>query len=499
MSLGKKIFSSAFLLLLRKIWGNLVNVLVMAYLARVLSKEDFGMLAISSVLIGLITTLGTSGIAEYIIYYDEDDKQKVVSAAFWLNLLLTVAIIVVVIAVGPYWSSFYNDPKIYSLLFLLVISFFFEMTSTIPKSLLRKELNYSVLVFYGGVSQTTIALGKVVCAYSGLGVYSLALPQAIVSPFLMIAFYLKTHWRPELNLGVNYFKPIMNYSKHLIGGRLLTKLVNEGDNLIVGKLVGLEGLGIYTLAFQLANLVTTNVVFLINDLVLPVLSKVKRDVARLREVYLKMIQLLSLISFPLIIAFALAAEPIVMIVYGGKWIEAIVPFQILSVFALGRSLSSPSSSLFSAVGKPKLGFLFTLIVAPIFLLSVWVGSFYGVIGVAVSTTLVRSLASVAALLVASYLINLSGIQLFERFKKPFVLAIALAVIFYCALSLLPDGNFDSITYTISTLFVIPIFIYVFFVCLRIWDSEAVNPLTESFRNRAWAKPFLLVFKKVLFL
>lgn len=499
MSLGKRVFSSAFLLLLRKIWGNLVNVLVMAYLARVLSKEDFGIVAISSVLISLISTLGTSGIAEYIIYYEEDDKEEVVSAVFWLNLLLTIAIIVVVLSVGPYWSSFYKDPRIYTLLLLLVISFFFEMTSSIPKSLLRKELNYSVLVLYGSISQTTIAVGKVVCAYAGLGVYSLALPQALVSPFLMVAFYFKTNWRPELTLGVNYYKSIMNYSKHLIGGRMLTKLVNEGDNLIVGKVVGMEGLGIYALAFQLANLVTTNIVFLINDLVLPVFSKLRRDVARLREVYLKMIHLLSLVSFPLIIALAIAAEPIVMILYGEKWREAILPFQILSVFALGRSLSSPSSSLFSAVGKPKLGFLFTLIVAPIFLLSVWLGSYLGVVGVAFSTTLVRSLASVASLWVSCYLIHLSGVELFGRLKKQLLLVCALAPVFYCALLLLPTRDTIDILYTVGGLLVIPLFIYCFFVCMRIWDKGALSSLIESLSGIAWAKPFIVLFKKLLFL
>lgn len=499
MSIGQKAFAGAALLLLRKIWANFVNVLVMTYLARVLSKEDFGMLAISSVLISLINTLGTSGIAEYVIYYDEKDAPDVINAAFWLNLILTLLIVAVVISVGPYWSSFYNDPKIFSLTLLLLVSFFFEMGSTIPKSLLRKELNYSTLVFYGGVSQTTIAIGKVACAYAGLGVYSLALPQAIVSPFLMVAFYLKTQWRPVLRLGLVYFKPIMNYSKHLIGGRILTKLVNEGDNLIVGKIVGLEGLGIYTLAFQLANLVTTNVVFLVNDLVLPVLSKVKRDVIRLRDVYLKMIQLLSLISFPLIIGLALAAEPIVVIIYGRKWSEAIVPFQILSVFALGRSLSSPSSSLFSAVGKPKLGFLFTLIVAPVFLISVWIGSYYGVIGVAISTTLVRSLASVAALLVAAYLIHLPGGQLFERFKKPLVVAIVLAAGFFGVLSLVPSVNYNDLPSNILVLVVIPLFIYAFFVCIRLWDSEALKPLIESLVNTKWGGPLVFVFKKLLFL
>jgi teichuronic acid exporter len=126
MSLGKKVFTSAFLLLLRKIWGNLINLLVMAFLARILSQEDFGLLAISSVFLSIINTLATSGIAEYIVYYDGNDKQEKINAAFWLNLFLTLAVIVVVITTGKWWAHFYQNEKIYGLLLLLSISFFFR-------------------------------------------------------------------------------------------------------------------------------------------------------------------------------------------------------------------------------------------------------------------------------------------------------------------------------------------------------------------------------------
>jgi O-antigen/teichoic acid export membrane protein len=171
----------------------------------------------------------------------------------------------------------------------------------------------------------------------------------------------------------------------------------------------------------------------------------------------------------------------------------------LSFFALGRSLSSPSSSLFSAVGKPKLGLLFTVIVAPIFLLSVWVGSHYGVIGVSIATTLVRSLASVAALLVAAYLLRLTSGQLYDYLKKPLVLVIFMTVVFYfifSVLTLIPKGS--QVIYTVQLL-VVPLFIYLFFICLRCWDKQVIEQLTESLSHNAWSKPLVEIFKRILFL
>lgn len=436
MSLSKKVFSSGILLFVRKIWSNVVNLLVMAFLARILSKEDFGLLAISSVFLSVINTLATSGIAEYIIYYDGADKPQKVNAAFWLNLLLTIGVILVIVLLGPFWADFYQNEKIYSLLLLLLVSFFFEMTLSIPKALLRMDLEYKTLVLYGTVAMTSVSVGKLIAASAGLGVFSLALPQAIVSPLLMVAFFLKTKWRPYWDVGLQHFKTIFNYTRHIVGGRILTKLVNEGDNIIVGKFVGLEGLGIYALAFQLANIVTSNVVIVVNDIFLPLFSKVRSEAGKLNWLYLEMIRFLSLVSFPLITLLVLFAEPIVLIIYGEKWLSAVIPFQILCLFALGRSISSPSSALYSAMGRPDIGFKFTLYFTPIFLLAVYFGSQFGVIGVALATTLVRVGGSLVSLYLALRLIQLKLSNLYKVLRSNLITALLILLLFFWV-SLIP--------------------------------------------------------------
>jgi teichuronic acid exporter len=429
MSLGKKVFNSAVLLLLRKIWGNVINLIVMAFLARLLSKEDFGLLAISSVFLSIINTLSTSGISEYVVYYDGDDRKEKVNASFWLNLLLTIAVVGVVVVTGRSWADFYNNPKVYPVLLLLLVSFFFEMTSSIPKALLRKELEYKTLVYYSSVSMTAISAGKLLAAFAGFGVYSLVLPQAVVAPFSMLAFFFKTCWVPKLNLGIRHFAMILNYTKHIVGSRVLTRLVNEGDNLIVGKFLGLEGLGVYTLAFQLANLVTTNIVVLVNEIFLPLLSKVKHDLHRLRAVYLKVMELLSMLSFPLITTLAICAESIVVLIYGTKWVEAVLPFQIMCLFALGRSVNSPSSNLFNALGKPQVGFYFSLYFVPCFLLAALAGSQFGLMGVTISVTAMRIVGSVLSLRLSLNLLNFSLSDFFYRIRASVLTSVVVVIIF----------------------------------------------------------------------
>lgn len=496
MSLGEKVFSSAFLLLIRKIWGNVINLVVMTFLARILSKEDFGLLAISSVFLSIINTLATSGISEYIVYYDGEDKHEKINAAFWLNLLLTLAVIVVMIAVGPWWSDFYQNEKIYSLLLLLSISFFFEMGSTIPKTMLRKELEYKSLVYYSSVSMTMVSVGKLAAAWTGFGVYSLVLPQAIVSPFLMASFFIKTNWRPYARLGLAHFHSIFHYSKHIIGGRVLTKLVNEGDNLIVGKFIGMEGLGIYALAFQLANLVTANVVVLVNDIFLPLFSKVKGDVDRLSQLYCRMIKFLSFISFPLITALVLAAEPIVYFIYGEKWMDAVIPFQILCAFALGRSISSPSSSLFAAVGRPDVGFKFTAYFTPVFLVSVYLGSQFGIIGVAVSTSLVRVLGSIASLYLSLKLIHLQLPDLFRLIKSNFLSTLMFMLVFLFSWLFI---SHPVLSHNWILLMIIPFTVYIHILLQRIFYYSEVVSFFSDLKLYFPVKKLNIFLTKIFFL
>ncbi len=496
MTLGKKVFSSAFLLLIRKIWGNVINLVVMAFLARILSKEDFGLLAISSVFLSIINTLATSGIAEYIVYYDGEDKKEKINAAFWLNLFLTLAVIGIVVAVGPWWSDFYQNDKIYSLLLLLSVSFFFEMGSTVPRAMLRKELEYKSIVYYSSVSMTLVSVGKLVAAWTGFGVYSLALPQALISPFLMLSFFIKTTWRPYARLGLEHFKSIIQYCKHIIGGRVLTKLVNEGDNLIIGKFIGLEGLGIYALAFQLANLITTNVVFLVNDLVLPVLSKVKNDATRLKKIYFHILELLGLVSFPMILVLILSAEGIINIIYGDKWIDAVLPFQILCIFALSRSINSPTSSLFNALGRPDINFKFAIYFTPIFLLSVYVGSLSGVIGVAVATTICRFSGAFVLVGMALKLINAKWNELLVKLQY---ITVTSFITFFAFCFLLFDFGLEYRYQNLLRLFLAPVILYFNILLYRIIFKKKMLETLNYFIDVTGQKRLVSGIKQILFI
>lgn len=428
MSIAQKAGQAGALMLFRKGWGALVSFAVMAYLARVLDKSDFGLLAISNTLINIIQSVAISGISEYVIFYNGDDEKDVVNSAFWLNLLLTVAVCIVVLATAPLWADFYGDERIRKIIWLLLTGFFFNMLSSIAVGQFRKKLDYRPMVTIQTIFGTVAQLSQVAFALLGFGVYSLALPNAIVTPLMAIVLIRKSGFRPSWRLNREHWGRIFGYTKHVIGARVLSRFVNEGDSLIVGKFLGMSQLGVYNLAFQFAHLFYKNFLPIITNITMPVYSKLKEEKLRLLDVFTRSLKLIGFFTIPIIAVQIVFADPLINLLYGPKWTEAILPFQLLSFYVLFKSIGSPTSGLYNATGKPEVGFRFSIIFAPIFIVSVLTSSiFESLIITTIIVSAIRILGTLTHFFLAGSILNVSGINLILSTSKPLIPAMAASI------------------------------------------------------------------------
>ncbi len=420
MSLAQKAGEAGALLLLRKMWGALVNIGVMAYLARTLDQSDFGLVVIGGTLISFVQTIGLSGISEFIIFYSGQDEKKINNSVFWLNTLLTIIAILIIFIIAPIWSSFYEDERIINLIFLMLIGFSGSIFSAIPIALFRKSMDFKPLITIQTIFGTISQLSQVLFAFLGFGVYSLVLPNAFVP--LLIAFFLfrRSKFWPSWDFGTKYWLEIYAYSKHVIGTRLLTQVVNEGDTLLIGKILGLEALGIYDIAFKLANIVNIQLVPIISNISLPVFAKNQNDLSKVRSHYLYMISVLAFTMFPIFGFLIIFGEQIIHLLYGPEWNNAILPFKILCLFAIFRVISSPSSGLFNALGKPQLGLYFNLVFAPILFSSILIGGVTGLIGVCMIVMFVRNIGSLYLIKICSNILNQSFNDFFSVIRSPLI-------------------------------------------------------------------------------
>ncbi len=454
MTLAKKAGTAAKLMLIRRVWGAIVSFSVMAYLARTLSKEDFGIVAISAVLLSFIQILAISGISEYVIFYNKDNRSKIINAAFWLNIFLSFIVSIVILLLSPIWASFYNDERIVYIVILLVFNFFFNMVASIPNGIYRKELNYKPMIFIQTLFGTFNNLGQVLLAYFGFGIYSLVLPNAVLSPFLAVMLIYKSGFRPTKDFGRKYWTQIFNYTKYVIGQRVMGKLVNEGDTFIVGKFFGMSSLGVYNLAYQFSNLFNGYFQPIVNNITLPLFSKNNSNINVVRNHYTKMIDLISIVTIPVMTLMLINAQFLIHFIYGEKWLDAVVIFQILAFFVMIKSITSPTNGLFNAMGQPKKSLLFLRIFVPIFLIAILIGAqFKSLIIFTLILVVVRMVGSLILMRDALKLININN---YNEFKDIIVL-ILLSVLFSTLSILLPDYFFLKLI--LSFLFLLSVFLY----------------------------------------
>jgi O-antigen/teichoic acid export membrane protein len=436
VGLAQKAGKAGSLMLIRKGWGALLNLFVMAYLARTLDKGDFGLVAISGTLIGFIQVMGLSGIGDYVIFNNGENKREILNSAFWLNLWITLAVVILVLLALPWWVSLYDDERISDLVIILSVSFFFNSISSIPATVFRKELNYGPMVAIQTVFGTASQGLSVLFAFLGFGVYSLALPAIIVAPLMCGAFFWKSGFIPDFrNHGQKLWKEIFSYTKHIIGSRLLNKVANEGDTLLIGKLLGMEALGIYDIAFKLANIFNSHLLPIITNISFPVFSILKEDLGSLRIQYLRMIDLISFVFFPLVTMMILFAPILIDTLYGENWQSATMPFQILCCFAFLRSISSPTSGMYNALGRQQTGFLFTLFFTPVLVLVIFLSSSNGLLITCISITVTRVIGSIVNLIIVNQILKVSFKDFFEPLGST-VVSVSIVVLIFSYFSLI---------------------------------------------------------------
>ena len=209
-------------------------------------------------------------------------------------------------------------------------------------------------------------------------------------------------------------------------------LLTQGDNALVGKILGIENLGFHALAYTLANLPATNFSHIIARVTFPAYAQIQRNKELLRRSYLKVLRYVILVAFPSSIGLILLSKEIVITIYGAKWAPIIWPMAILSLFGMFRAITSTAGTLFVAVGNPKTLKNITLIQLLIMAVTIYpLTLYYGIIGTAISVTLAHLISISIAFHLTAKIIEAPFKVFLDIAKVPFLASIIMII---CVLS-----------------------------------------------------------------
>ncbi|TKB65208.1 MAG: lipopolysaccharide biosynthesis protein [Nitrospira sp.] len=350
--------------------------------ARVLSPADYGLVAIASTFIGFVTMINEFGLGMAVVT-KRDLEERQIAQLNTLAVLLGLAGFLVSCAVAIPLSRFFEASELTWVLVAMGASFLIGAFRTVPSALLEKELKFKLLAMVEGGQAIIASLCVVALALLGWGYWSLVVGMIMgTAAWTLFTLLYRTHafrWP-----AFQYLTETLTFSWHLILMRVNWYVAANADRFIIGKILGQAALGSYSFACTLASVPIEKVTGLVNRVTPAFFSSMQSDYVSLRRYILNLTEGLALVTFPATTGLALVADDFVMVLLGDQWKEVVVPLQILACYGAFRSMMTLLSPILLVTGLSRLGMLNAFWCVAALLPAFYVGSRWGIIGVAVS-------------------------------------------------------------------------------------------------------------------
>ncbi|HEY5984207.1 MAG TPA: MOP flippase family protein [Anaerolineales bacterium] len=333
-----------------QIGRQLAQLLSATVLARLLDPTDFGLLAMAFVVTGLVGLFKDLGTAAAVVQ-KKDLGDTLLSSIFWLNVLLGVGATIMLVVGAPLAGLVYNEPGVVIVLRILAAGFAVSGAGTVHQALLERQLEFRSLARLELASVLVGAAGGIAAALLGAGVWSLVLQSLLTAVMSTALLWLANRWRPSRILAWSEVLGVTRFSLNLTGYNVFGYFARNADYFLIGRFLGSQQLGVYYLAYRLLLLPVGSIGAVVGRVMYPVLSKIQDDNERIAEVYLRMVALISFLSFPLMVALMVAAAPLAPLVLGAAWVSIIPLIQIFAPVGMLQSIGTTVGSIYQAKGR----------------------------------------------------------------------------------------------------------------------------------------------------
>lgn len=453
----KGIFYSA----LGKYSNVVIQLLVTAVLSRILTPDEYGIVAVVNVFLIFFQMLADFGIGPAIIQNKKLTKQEV-NSIFGFSLYLALFLGIVFAFLGYPISAFYNNQVYKPISMVLAITLFFYGILVVPQSILLREKKFSTVNIVMILANIAAGIVSIVLAINGFSYYSLIISNTVKAALLFIVFYIKTDLTLRLKVDKSPLKKIFSFSKNQFLFNFINYFSRNLDSMLIGRYLSSSSLAFYDKAYQVSlypNQILTNV---ISPVIQPIMSNYETDFNKIKSVYLKITSILATIGLPLSIFLYFNSNEIILFLFGDQWGGSVITFQILALSVWIQMISSSSGAIFQSANRTDLLLLSGVLSAVVTITAITIGVFAG------------SIEYVALMVVVAFTINFIQVNYLLMYRlfqsnfggvikvliKPIIMTL-IQVVFFLALPKLPFANFINLMiYGI-------IFVVLFFVGLLV--------------------------------
>jgi O-antigen/teichoic acid export membrane protein len=311
-----------------------VQFIVMIFLARLLSPQDFGLIAILLIFTSIGALLVDSGFGTALIQRQAttvDDETTVFVFSLGVSLVGAIALL----SVAPLIATFFASPRLTELVRITALVLPLGAIAGVPDALLTMRLNFRARAGAEVVASLCSAAAALALAWSGFGVWSLVAQVIVAIAVRASMLWVLSGWRPRGHFRMASLRSLFGFGGYMLLSSLLNAVVMRLQPLLIGKLFNASELGYYTLAQNTQQAPAQLMGNLLTRLGLPVFSTIATDQEKLRDALRASLRIAMFVFVPCMVGIAVVAKPLITLVYGLRW-APVAP--ILTILALSAAL-----------------------------------------------------------------------------------------------------------------------------------------------------------------
>ncbi|HEX8832952.1 MAG TPA: lipopolysaccharide biosynthesis protein, partial [Abditibacteriaceae bacterium] len=355
----------------------------MVILARLLRPNDYGLIGMASVTVGLVGIFKDIGLSAAIVQKPEITHEEV-STLFWVNIGVSVCLTLITCALAPGIALFYHEPRLLPVIMALAGAFIFTGLNVQHQALLSRQMRFTSLAKIDIAALGIGVLVAIVMAKSGAGYWAIVCQQLAAALTSTTGAWWTCHWRPGRPSKMSSVRSMLAFGGNLTGYQFANYFARNADTILIGRYCGTEQLGLYTRAYSLLMLPLNQINGPITAVAIPALSRLVDNPEHYRRAYLRTLEKIMMLTMPIAALMLMASDWIIALLLGPKWVESSIIFAWLSIGAFTQPIGNTTGWLYQTQNRTRSMLHWGIIAGVLTVVSIVVGLPYGPVWVAAS-------------------------------------------------------------------------------------------------------------------
>lgn len=360
-----------------------VQFIVGIVLARLLTPEDFGLIAMLTIFLSISQLLIESGLGVGLIQ-KQDRTQDDFSSVFVFNILVSLALYLLLFLGAPLIAAFYEVPQLTSIVRIIGLNIIVNSFSLVPLTRLAIKVNFKTSALINNLAIVMAGLISIYLAHTNFGVWALVyfyLSRSLIASILLSLIDIKSL---SIKFSKKSIKSLFGFSSKLIIANLYSQILNNLYNVLIGKVFTIASLGNYNRAKSLTEVSAGTISNVINQVTFPILSSFQKEREKMITLFRKTLRMTAFVIFPSMVLLSILSEPIVLLLLTEKWSLTIPLLQWMAFTRFFYPINALNMTILNAVGRSDLFLKIDLVKFPIVVIPMIIAAFISVKAMVVS-------------------------------------------------------------------------------------------------------------------